>query len=251
MFLVLAANAAPAVGSSTALARTATYAVRVTQRGEETRRCPVAPPIRRRVSPRGRDAAICVLGVPDGELGKGTTSPAEGPSSPASSSSRSRSSSWSRETKRAASISVARKSRTKYHCPDHIQISGRPTNSTSSRARPRTSEIGTGEVSAVTFASPFVARVPSLLTPMTRCALGWSRKIGSVNTATRPSSACGSVSGAARMTSPTLMRGSIEPLCTTYGRQPSRIGSRVTAMQPPTNHSQARPTMPRARVSRL
>ena len=51
--------------------------------------------------------------------------------------------------------------------------------------------------------------------------------------------------------SPTLMRGSIEPLWTTKGRQPKRIGTSVMSRHPPTNHSQVRPTMPPTKTAVL
>ena len=44
--------------------------------------------------------------------------------------------------------------------------------------------------------------------------------------------------------SPTSMRGCMEPLSTTNGRQPMTIGSSVTSRQPATNHSHVRATIP-------
>ena len=70
------------------------------------------------------------------------------------------------------------------------------------------------------------------------------RLLGESKTVTLPSKAERSETGDARTTSPMLIRGSIEPLSTTYGRQPNSIGINVMARHPTMNQSQLRPTRP-------
>ncbi len=94
---------------------------------------------------------------------------------------------------------------------------GSPTYLTNNLPRPMTDETGTCTLSTDWFASPFVVRVPSGLIATTRCDLMLPIRSGSGswNTVTRPSNFCGLCSGEARITSPTLIRGAIDPDSTT------------------------------------
>jgi len=125
-----------------------------------------------------------------------------------------------------------------------IQIRGRPTQRTSRRPSPRTSDIWIRPVSAIALLSPLVTSFFGPSNLMTRWVTISPRLLGELKTITRPSTTERSWTGLASTTSPMLIRGSIDPLSTTYGRQPNRIGTSVIARQPAMNHSQLRPTSP-------
>ena len=80
---------------------------------------------------------------------------------------------------------------------------------------PCTCEIETGSGSAVGLASPLLVRVPLGLIRMIRWLLTVPGAPGSSKTVTWPSRDLGLWSGEARITSPTPIRGSIEPDFTT------------------------------------
>ncbi len=115
--------------------------------------------------------------------------------------------------------------------PPASQRPGSPTAGTRSLAWPVICPRSRGTLSTSALASPAVTNVPSGFSATIRCSRVFSTPPGSasaglVNSTTPPTGTfCWRPKGAASTTSPALMCGSMDPLCTTVPCQPRAAGS--------------------------
>ena len=105
------------------------------------------------------------------------------------------------------------------------QVTGSPTEGTRTAATPRTSVGSTGVESAASLASPRVTSLPASSRSWKRWVRVFSGWSGSVTVMIRPSVSDAGSTGRSTTTSPTWMRGSIEPDMITRGDQPRAAGS--------------------------